>query len=353
MKLKSREIKNTTFRRRWNKFKNLKRGYYSFILLAALYLFSFVLPVFIGRDALLVRYNGQYYVPLFKHYSAETFGQKLFGEANYRLLKIKFSEEGGNNYVLMPLYPYGPNENLLDETRGTPPHPPSFSHWLGTDDRARDVLARLAYGFNISISFSLVIAMLSFLIGTAAGAVLGYFGGKTDAFGQRIIEIWSTLPLLFIIMILSSVLRPDFFILCVIMTLFSWTGITYYVRGEVYREKGKDYALAAFSSGANGSSIIFRHIIPNSLTPVISFAPFAVVANIMSLVSLDFLGFGLPPPTPSWGEMINQGMGNLHYWWLSVFPLAAQFLTLLMVVFIGEAVRDALDPREYNRTVRK
>lgn len=344
---------NSPLKRRWNKFRRLKRGYYSFLILGALYVFSFLLPFFAGRDALLVRYNGGYYFPVFRFYSAETFGQKIFGEANYRSLKKTFEGDNSGNFVVMPLYPYGPNENLLDETEGPPPHPPSTAHILGTDDRGRDVFSRLAYGFNISISFALVITALSMLIGVVTGAVLGYFGGRTDAFGQRIIEIWSTLPLLYIIMILSSVISPGFFMLCVIMILFGWTGITYYVRGEVYREKGKDYVLAAVSCGAPDRHVIFRHIIPNALTSVISFAPFAVVANIMSLVALDFLGFGLQPPTPSWGEMMSQGMRNLNYWWLIVFPLAAQFLTLLAVVFVGEAAREAMDPREYYRTGRR
>ncbi|MCE1163762.1 MAG: ABC transporter permease subunit [Bacteroidetes bacterium] len=349
MKEKKKEKYNSILSRRWKRFRGLKRGYYSFLALCALYLLSFILPLFVGRDALLVKYNGSYYFPVFKFYASETFGQKIFGEANYRILKKTFSDSKTGNYVIMPLYPFGPNENLLDELQGAPPHPPSAVHILGTDDRGRDVFARLAYGFNISISFALLITAVSFLIGIISGALLGYFGGKFDAFGQRIIEIWSTLPLLYIIMILSSVIAPGFITLCFIMILFGWTGITYYVRAEVYREKGKDYVLAAVSGGAPDRHIIFRHIIPNSLTSVISFAPFAIVANIMSLVALDFLGFGLQPPTPSWGEMISQGMGNLNYWWLTVFPLGTQFLTLLAVVFIGESVREAMDPREYYR----
>lgn len=335
--------------KRSNKFRSIKRGYYSLLILLFLYVVSFFLPLIIGRDALLVKYEGEYYFPVVKYYDAGAFGQKIYGEANYRLLKKEFAEAGKGNFVLMPLYPYGPNENLLDETPGAPPHAPTSEHILGTDDRARDVFSRLVYGYNISISFALTITIISFAAGIFIGALLGYFGGRFDSFGQRVIEVWSTLPVLLIIMIISSIFLPNFLLLTLIMTLFSWTGITYYIRGEVYREKGKDYVLAALSTGASSSKIITSHIIPNSLVPVISFAPFAIVANIVSLVSLDFLGFGLPPPTPSWGEMISQGMVNLSNWWLAVFPLSAEFLTLLAVVFIGEAVREAFDPREYGK----
>ncbi|MDD5361320.1 MAG: ABC transporter permease subunit [Ignavibacteria bacterium] len=342
---------NSLLRKRWDKFRSMKRGYYSLLALLILYVISFFLPLIIGRDALLVRYEGVYYFPVVKYYDAGTFGQKIYGEANYRLLKKEFAAAGKGNFVLMPVYPYGPNENLLDETSETPPHAPSREHILGTDDRARDVFSRLVYGYNISISFALTITLISFAAGIFIGAVLGFFGGKFDSFGQRVIEIWSTLPVLLIIMIISSIFMPNFLLLTLIMTLFGWTGITYYIRGEVYREKGKDYVLAALSTGASNTKIITSHILPNSLVPVISFAPFAIVANIVSLVSLDFLGFGLPPPTPSWGEMINQGMGNLSHWWLAVFPLGAEFLTLLAVVFIGEAVREAMDPREYGKII--
>ena len=234
-------------------------------------------------------------------------------------------------------------------------------HIFGTDDRGRDIFARLAYGFNVSLSFALLVLVISLATGVSIGAMLGYFGGKVDILGQRIIEIWSSLPFLYTIIIVSSivvpiylpgrnlVLQPSFWLLILILTAFDWMGITYYVRGEFYREKTKDYVAAALSMGATDSSIIFKHILPNSLTPVVSFAPFMVVANISALVALDFLGFGLPAPTPSWGELIEQGVDNLTKWWLVFFPLAAMFVTLLLIVFIGEAVREAFDPKEYSR----
>jgi len=344
-----KKVSTSLLRKRWKKFKTLKRGYYSFLIILFLYIISFILPLFISRDALIVKYNDNYYFPIFKFHSAESLGQNLQGEANYRLLKNQYKEEDKGNWVLMPLYPYGPNENLLSEMEGNPPHFPSSEHWCGTDDRGRDVFSRLAYGFKISLSFAIVVTLLSYLIGIAIGASLGFYGGKVDIFGLRLIEIWSTLPVLYVIIIISSIIQPNFLLLTFILTMFGWIGITYYMRGEFYREKARDYVSAAVSMGASNNKIIFRHILPNSLTPVISFAPFAIVANIFSLVALDFLGFGLPPPTPSWGQLIGQGLANIEYWWLIVTPLIAIFLTLLSIVFIGEAIREAFDPKVYSR----
>src|SRR5690606_4840158 len=213
----------------------------------------------------------------------------------------------------------------------------------------RDVFARLLYGFNISISFAIVVSAFSYLIGILVGAVLGYFGGKVDIIGQRFIEIWSTLPFLYVIIIISSILQPNFILLAIILTLFGWISITYYMRGEFYREKSREYVQAAVSMGAKSRVIIMKHILPNSLVPVISFLPFAIVANINSLVALDYLGFGLPPPTPSWGELMNQGLSDITKWWLLTMPVTALFFTLLAIVFIGEAVREAFDPKVYSR----
>jgi microcin C transport system permease protein len=220
---------------------------------------------------------------------------------------------------------------------------------MGTDDRARDVFSRLVYGFNISISFALVVIAFAYTVGIAIGAMLGFFGGLFDITVQRLIEIWSTLPFLYVMIILSSIVQPNFILLTLILTAFGWMGITYYIRGEFYREKARDYVSAAVAMGAKNRKIIFKHILPNSLTPVISFAPFVIVADISALVALDFLGFGLPPPTPSWGQLISQGMSNIEYWWLVACPLAAIFFTLLSIVFIGEAIREAFDPKVYSR----
>ncbi|MCX7834919.1 MAG: ABC transporter permease [bacterium] len=347
---KGQEIASISLlKKRIRKFKTLKRGYYSFLIIVSMYVLSFFLMFLVNNRALIVKYNGNYYFPVFKYHAVEEFGQSGYGEARYRELKKQFAEEKKGNWVLMPPYPYGPIESLLEELEGTPPHPPSKEHWMGTDDRGRDVFARLAYGFRISISFAIILVLIEYSIGVSIGAMLGYYGGKIDLFGQRFIELWSAVPGLYTLIILTSIFRPNFAMLVIFIAIFGWMGITYYIRGEFYREKAKDYVSAAIAMGASDRKIIFRHILPNALTPVISFGPFAVVGGIGSLVALDYLGFGLPPPTPSWGQMAQVGLQNISKWWLVLFPLGALFVTLLLVVFIGEAIRNAFDPREYSR----
>lgn len=349
------------FRKRLRKFRSFKRGYYSFLLLVSAYALSFFLPLFINNKALIVRYQGQYYFPFWKFYSSRAFGLLAPGEPKYRALQEKFAKEGAGNWVVMPLLPYGPNESLLD-LPGNPPHPPSREHPLGTDDRARDVLARLAYGFNISITFAILLTLVTYALGIAAGAIMGYFAGIADILGVRLVEIWSTIPFLYIVMILSALVTPKYYSgmndllqpafrqLILILAGFGWMGMTYYIRGEFLRERAKDYVSAAVATGAGDFSIIFKHILPNALTPVVTFAPFTIVAEITSLVALDFLGFGLPAPTPSWGELLGQGLGNItSNWWLVTFPFLALFFTLQVVVFIGEAVREAFDPKVFSR----
>jgi len=336
------------FRKRIRRFKKFKRGYYSFWLIVIMYILSFMAPLLMNYKALVVKYDGKYYFPVFKYYQGKVFNQDVYGEGDFRELQKRFKEERGGNWVLMPPYPFGPYESLTDPTK-EPPNPPSKGHWFGTDDRGRDVFVRLAYGFNISISFALVLLIVCYSIGIMIGATLGYYGGWWDILGQRVIEIWTSMPFLFIVIIISSILQPNFMLLVFIMAFFGWTPMTYYLRSETYREKAKEYVQAAIAMGASDRTVMFKHILPNALTPVISFAPFTIIAYIGSLVSLDYLGFGLPPPTPSWGELVSQGMGNIFSWWLVLYPLGALFFTLLMVVFIGEAVRNAFDPREYSR----
>ena len=349
------------FRKRIQKFRRLKRGYYSFLAIVIAYLISFILPLLINNKALIVSYKGALYFPVLKFHPATTFDQAIVSEPNYRELKRTFERENGGNWVLMPLHPYSATESPFAELPDSPPNPPSREHPFGTDDRGRDVLSRLAYGFNVSMTFAILVTTFGYLFGVTAGAALGYFSGKVDMLGQRIIEIWSSLPFLYTIMIISSVvvpvylpgryllLQPSLWLLVAILAAFDWMGITYYIRGEFYREKAKDYVGAAIATGVSETGIMFRHILPNALTPVVSFAPFTIVANISALVALDFLGFGLPAPTPSWGELIGQGMENLTKWWLVFYPLGVLFLTLLLVVFIGEAIREAFDPKEFSR----
>jgi microcin C transport system permease protein len=347
------------FRKRVRRFRRLRRGYYSFDVILIAYAVSFLLPFIMSGTPLVVRYNGGYYFPMFRFYSLTDFGVEGFGEPDYRTLQEQFDTAGRGDWVVMPPYPYGPNEALLDIS-SSPPNAPSWEHPFGTDDRGRDVLVRLAYGFNISMTFAVMVMLIGESIGVVIGATLGYLGGKVDILGQRFIEVWSSLPFLYTIIIISSIIvpiyvpgrtavfQPSFWLLVAILAAFEWVGITYYVRGEFYREKARDYVGAAIATGVSEPTIMFRHILPNALTPVVSFAPFVIVANISSLVALDFLGFGLPAPTPSWGELIGQGTENLTKWWLVFFPLMALFQTLLLVVFVGEAVREAFDPKEFS-----
>ncbi|RMG33838.1 MAG: ABC transporter permease subunit [Planctomycetota bacterium] len=356
------------FRMRLRKFRRLKRGYYSFCILATAYVGSFFLPFLMNDKALVVRYRGRYYFPAFRSYLHDTFGYhpwlgvfenrvyppQTFGQrsvavrTDYRALKEQFEAAGTDDFVILPPIPYSPFEQFLEE-EGNPPAPPSRKHWLGTDDRGRDVLVRLAYGFRISITFALLVTGLSYAFGTLVGAVLGYYGGWVDLFGLRFVEIWGAIPFLYTVIIISSLVQPGFLMLVLILAAFGWLGITFYIRGEFYREKAKDYVAAAIATGESNPVIIVKHILPNALTPIIAFAPFAIVANILTLVALDFLGFGLPAPTPSWGELIKQGKENIREWHLVVFPLLAMFLTLQLIVFIGEAVREAFDPKVYSR----
>jgi len=364
-------------RLRLRRFRRIRRGYYAFVILMTAYVLSFFLPFLMSDRALFVKHEGNWYSPAVRNYFSDTFGKvpliralpicnekayfaRDFGEldedgnpvsglANFRRLKEQFAEGESGNFVLLPPIPYGPNESLLKELSGAPPHGPSGKHWLGTDDRARDVLVRLAYGFRVSVTFALFVTILSYIFGTFAGCLLGYFGRWVDLVGLRLVEIWGAIPFLYMVLILADLFGRTFFMLAGILTSFGWLGITYYIRGEFYREKAKDYVAAAIATGEGHVTIMLRHILPNALTPIITFFPFAMVIQIVSLVSLDFLGYGLPAPTPSWGEMLRQAKQNLQVWHLVVFPLGAMFLTLQLIVFIGEAVREAFDPKVLSR----
>lgn len=341
------------FQKRLKRFKSVKRGYYSFIIMAVLYGLSFLNPLLVNNKALAVSYKGEMHFPAFgAFYDRAYFGQEGYGEADYRELKesLKGDTEG---WVLMPFYPYSPYEHLLRDLKDrglTVPSAPDRHNWLGTDNRGRDVFARLVYGFNISLTFGIVVTFFSYLIGISIGAVLGYFGGKVDLFGQRLIEIFSGIPFLYAIMLITAFLEPSFGLLIFLLVfLRGWIGQTYYIRGMFFKEKRKDYVAASLSMGAKNRRIMFKHILPNSLTPVITFAPFAIVGYIFTLVSLDYLGFGLAPPTPSWGELLGQGKEDITKWWLISSPLVAILGTLLTINFIGEGLREAFDPKVHSR----
>ncbi len=356
----------SVMQRRWRKFKSIKRGYYSFWIMIVMYALSFLLPVLVNNKALMVHYEGETYFPalrdligLSSYYSGEQFGQTSAvqgNEANYRDLRDQFEAEDSGNWVVMPLYPFGPIENLSIEENQVFAAPfesknDSRPRLLGTDDVGRDVFSRMAYGFNVSISFALIVAIVAYLIGVPFGALSGYFGGWIDILLQRVVEIWLALPFLFLIIIVVALLGPSFTLLVSLLAAFGWLSVSILMRAEFYREKSMDYVAAAVSIGVPTHKILLKHILPNALVPIITYFPFAIVAGITQLVSLDFLGFGLPPPAPSWGQMVGVGLKYITtgYWWLVLAPLTAMFMTLLLTVFIGEGVREAYDPKTFSR----
>jgi microcin C transport system permease protein len=329
------------------RFKSIKRGYYSFILFLMMILASLFAEMLVNNRALVVRYEGKYYFPTYGQIlMGKTFGLNYDYETNYRQLAVKFSQEESTNWVLMPIVPFNAYENDLKENE-YPPFPPSLKerHYLGTDSVGRDIIARLVYGFRIAIFFSLGLLVATYTIGVSIGSAMGFWGGKFDLFFQRIIEIWTAVPVLYVIFIISSIIVPNFFMLIMIMAFFGWTGITWIMRTATYKERAREYVLAAKSLGASDARIIFKHIIPNTIAIIVTFAPFAVSSGIVALTSLDYLGYGLPPPTPSWGELLQQGSSNLDAWWIAASVIAIMVITLTTVTFIGEAVREAFDPK--------
>lgn len=442
-------------RRRLERFRRIKRGYYSLVILTTAIVLSIFAPYLAESRALIVWYNGSLYLPTFEYYDMNTFGQTPpadwdIGDLETEYLRLQrewalerflyereAAQAGGDasaltaveakypnrgNYVVMPIIPWNPYQNdfwyneilnevqlELDEGRpdaaeriarrdgldeladtiysgeirtilanpersatgdlvglargGTmaslaglgavPPTPPDFQrrHYFGTDSQGRDVASRLLYGFRVSIFFALFLVLFGQLIGTIVGSLQGYLGGGFDIVSQRVLEILLSIPFLYVVIIMGALLAPTFWLLLVIMALFQWITITFYMRTEMYREKTREYCLAARSYGASHLRIIFRHLLPNCLTPLVTFTPFAVVTAIFALTALDFLGYGLPPPTPSWGELLDQALQieNRSRLWLTLAPFGALTATLVLVVFIGESVREAFDPKQYAR----
>ena len=303
--------------------------------------------LFINSRALLVYHQGQFHFPTYGDIiPGSTFGLDYQYETNYRDLQAKFAQEDTSDFVIMPLVPYNPYEQDL-RTAEFPPFPPSWEdqHYLGTDAIGRDMVARLVYGFRVCITFSLLLLVSNFAIGIALGCIMGYWGGLFDLLFQRLIEVWSAIPVLYIIMIIASIVVPNLLILVVISVIFGWMGMTWYMRTTTYKEKARDYVMAAKALGASNSRIIFHHILPNSISLIVTFVPFAVAGGITALTSLDYLGFGLPPPTPSWGELLQQGSNNLHAIWIISSTVAALSVVMTTITFIGEAIREAFDPK--------
>lgn len=331
--------------KRFEKFKQMKRAYFSLLILIAMYIISLFANFIANDQPLLVRYEGRYFFPVIKFYDGSNFGMENTEKPNYKALSQSDRFKQNGNFILFPLIPYGPNEALLDIS-GYPPTPPTLKNILGTDDRGRDILTRLIYGFRISFSFALIITLASLTLGIVIGALQGYFAGIYDITIQRLTEILSALPFLYIVIIIGSSLGTNFWVLLIVFTIFDWIGISYYIRSEFLKLKEIQFVEAAKALGVKQWKIMFRHILPNALTPIITFLPFDLIGAIFALSALDFLGFGLPAPTPSWGELLRQGMSNLDSYWLSLFPALALFGVLLLIAFVGEGIRDAFDPKE-------
>lgn len=342
---------NPLTRRKLRRFREIRRGYIAFLILGACILFSLVAELFVNNRALAVRYDGTWFFPTYGAiHTGREFGLEYDYEVDYRSLKAQFA--GTENRVILPLIPYSPTENCYAGDIFKP-RPPDFSkgHYLGTDQINRDILARLIYGFRNALIFSFCFMVLTYLIGIVLGCLMGYFGGWFDLLIQRLIEIWSNIPFLFVVIIVSSVVPPaigmSLWVLLAIVVLFSWTSMTYYMRSGTYREKARDYVHAAQVLGAGTGRVIFNHVLPNTLSTLVTFVPFTVSAAISSLTALDFLGFGLPPPTPSWGELLRQGTSNLNSPWIVASAFTALVVVLVLVTFIGEAVREAFDPKKF------
>jgi len=332
-------------RRAWQRFRRNRLGYWSLLLFCALVGVSLLAEVVSNDRPLLVRYQGELYVPVLKDYSEKTFGGDFDASTDYLdpFIRERLSLPG--NWALFAPNPYGP-KTLNYFAKAPNPSGPSVDNWLGTDDRGRDLLAQLIYGFRVSVLFALALTVIGTLLGIIAGALQGFFGGKTDLAFQRFIEIWGSMPELYLLIIFSAVFAPSLALLLALLSLFGWMGLSDYVRAEFLRNRQLDYVRAARSLGVSNWQIITRHLLPNSLTPVVTFLPFRMSGAILALTSLDFLGLGVPPGTPSLGELLSQGKNNIDAWWISLFTFAVLVITLLLLTFMGDALRDALDPRK-------
>jgi microcin C transport system permease protein len=354
--------------RRWINFKANRRGYWSLIIFSILFVLSLGAEFIANDKPFFVRFDGNSYFPVFVTYPETAFGGDFETAADYRdpFLQKLIAEKGG--FMIWPLIRYSYDTHNLDLP--TPaPSPPTWMltekqcetvvqkkglngcsdleyNWLGTDDQGRDVAARLIYGFRISVLFGLILTLISSAIGVAAGAVQGYFGGWTDLLFQRFIEIWTSIPSLYLLLIISSVLVPGFFVLLGILLLFSWVSLVGLVRAEFLRGRNFEYIQAARALGVSNPVIMFRHLLPNAMVATMTFLPFILSSSVMTLTALDFLGFGLPPGSPSLGEMLSQGKSNIQAPWLGLCGFFTVAIMLSLLIFIGEAVRDAFDPRK-------
>lgn len=330
--------------RRLSQFRANKRGHWSFWLFMAL-LSVCLFAEFLANDKpIFIQYDGGLYFPTFISYPETTFGGDFETEAEYRdsfvqdMIKAK-------GWMIWPPIPFS-YDTINYDLKTPAPSPPDAVNWLGTDDQGRDVMARVIYGFRLSVLFGLILTLISSIIGVAAGAIQGYYGGRTDLVMQRCIEVWASLPSLYILIIFSSMFVPGFWTLLFILLLFSWLSLVDVVRAEFLRARNFDYVRAAHALGVSNSVIIRRHVLPNAMVATMTYMPFILTGSITALTSLDFLGLGLPPGSPSLGELLAQGKNNLQAPWLGVTAFVSLALMLTLLTFIGEAVRDAFDPRK-------
>lgn len=335
----------------WQKFKRNRLGYYSLIIFSVLFVTS-LFAEFVSNDKpLLVRYQQEWRFPIFTEYSEVNYGGVLRTPANYHDPFIQQQLDQPGNFAIFPLNRW--DYKAMNYQNAVPhPAPPSADNWLGTDIVGRDVAARLLYAFRLSVVFGLLLTVVGCAIGIVLGAVQGYFGGKVDLVTQRLIEVWGALPELYLLIIFASLFEPGLLLLFVLLSLFGWMVLADYVRAEFLRNRQLEYVTAARAMGLSNWQIIWRHVLPNSLVPVITFLPFRVSAAIMALTSLDFLGLGVPAPTPSLGELLAQGKTYLYAWWISIPTFCALVSTLLLLTFIGDGLRDALDSRRHQQSER-
>ncbi|MBF5004423.1 ABC transporter permease [Diaphorobacter caeni] len=334
--------------RAWRRFRKNRLGFWSLVVFCTLVVLSLMAEVISNDKPLLVKYEGQYYTPMIHSYPETTFGGDFQTPTDYLDPFIQEKLSANGNWAIHTINPYGP-ETLNYFAKSPNPSGPTADNWFGTDDRGRDLLAQLIYGFRVSVLFALALTAVGVVLGVVAGAVQGFFGGKVDLAFQRFIEIWGSMPELYLLIIFSAVFAPSITLLLVLLSLFGWMGLSDYVRAEFLRNRQLDYVKSARALGVSNWQIIWRHILPNSMTPVVTFLPFRMGAAILALTSLDFLGLGVPPGTPSLGELLAQGKNNIDAWWISLSTFAVLVITLLLLTFMGDALRDAMDPRKLDK----
>ncbi|EIJ43966.1 ABC-type uncharacterized transport system, permease component [Beggiatoa alba B18LD] len=335
----------------WQRFKTHKRGYYSLWIFSLLFSISLFAEFFSNEKPLIVFYNGAYYFPILQTYPETTFGGFFATEADYTDTFIREQLTHAGNWLITPLNPY--SFKTLDYTNAMPnPAPPSDLHLLGTDDRGRDVLAQLIYGFRLSVLFGLTLTFIAVVVGVIAGAIQGYFGGNVDLYSQRLIEVWASIPELYVLIIFSSLFYPSVLLLILLLSLFSWMSLADYVRAEFLKGRNFTYIHAAQALGVSHFKIIWRHLLPNALTPVFTYIPFFISKAILALTSLDFLGLGLPPDQPSLGSLLAQGKSNIEAWWLSLFTFIILVGMLILLTFIGDGLREAFNPRKTAKSIQ-